>query len=232
MSDPHPRHFAVAVDGPSGSGKSSTARGVARRLGWAYLDTGAMYRAITWWFLSHDVNVEDPAAVASRAAEPSLDISTDPDGPGVLVDGHDVTEQIRDPHVTDAVSAVSAVPQVRDRMVNLQRSAIESGPIVIEGRDIGTVVVPDAPLKVFLVASSHTRAQRRNAEFAHRHEADLEDTMVSISRRDLLDSTREFSPLSRAEDAVEIDSTSMTLDEVIDAVVGLVHTRLADAVPE
>jgi cytidylate kinase len=225
-----PRHFAVAVDGPSGSGKSSTARGVARRLGWSYLDTGAMYRAITWWFLSHRVDVDSPDEVASRAQEPALVVSTDPDGPGVLVDGHDVTEEIREERVTQAVSAVSAVPAVRDRMVALQRSAINEGPIVIEGRDIGTVVVPDAPLKVFLVASSRARATRRTEEFADRHDVNLEDTLVSLQRRDLLDSTREFSPLIRADDAVEIDSTAMSLDEVIDVVVGLVRERMVDGV--
>lgn len=220
----HP--FAVAVDGPSGSGKSSTARGVARKLGWNYLDTGAMYRALTWWLLSHQVDVHDAAAVAARADEPSLEISTDPDGPGVLVDGHDVTEQIRDPRVTDAVSAVSAVPAVRKRLVELQRAAMDRGPVVIEGRDIGTVVVPDAPVKVFLVASSTTRAERRNAEFAQHHPDTLEDTLTSLTRRDVLDSSRDVSPLVRADDAVEIDSSDMSLDEVIEAVVQLVKGRI------
>jgi cytidylate kinase len=221
--------FAVAVDGPSGSGKSSTARGVARALGWSYLDTGAMYRALTWWLLSHGVDVNDPEAVAARAGEPDLLVSTDPDGPGVLIDGHDVTEQIRDPHVTESVSAVSAVPAVRARLVELQRAAMARGPVVIEGRDIGTVVVPDAPVKVFLVASSKARAERRSAEFADRHEGSLEDTLLSLKRRDLLDSTREASPLARAEDAIEIDSTDRTLDEVVDAVVQLVKARLDGA---
>ena len=230
ISDGTALPFAVAVDGPSGSGKSSTARGVARRLGWNYLDTGAMYRAMTWWLLSHGVAVDDAEAVSARAVEPALEISTDPDGPGVLIDGHDVTEQIRDPHVTEAVSAVSAVPAVRARLVKLQRAAIARGPVVIEGRDIGTVVVPDAPVKVFLVASSAARAQRRNAEFSAEHQDSLEDTLVSLKRRDLLDSTREVSPLAMAEDAVEIDSTDLTLDEVIEAVVKLVRSRL-DGVP-
>ena len=119
--------FAVAVDGPSGSGKSSTARGVAKRLGWSYLDTGAMYRAMTWWLLSHGVDVHDPHAVAGRANDPRLEVFTDPEGPGVLIDGLDVTEEIRDPKVTDAVSAVSAVPEVRERLVELQRAAMDEG---------------------------------------------------------------------------------------------------------
>ena len=220
---PGQRPFAVAVDGPSGSGKSSTARGVARRLGWAHIDTGAMYRAMTWWMLKHGVDTHDPVAVAQRAKEPELVISTDPDGPSVLIDGHDVTEEIRDPRVTDAVSAVSAVPEVRERLVALQRAAMSEEPVVIEGRDIGTVVVPDAPLKVFLVASGQARAERRTAEFDGGHNADMEDTLTSLNRRDLLDSQREFSPLVRASDAIEIDSTNMTLDEVIDYVVDLVR---------
>jgi CMP/dCMP kinase len=217
--------FAVAVDGPSGSGKSSAARGVATRLGWSYLDTGAMYRAITWWLLTHSVDVNDPAAVAARVTEPALEVSTDPQGPRVLIDGHDVTEQIREPAVTDAVSAVSAVPAVRERLVGLQRAAMSSGPVVIEGRDIGTVVAPQAPVKVFLVASSSARAKRRNAEFADQHTDELEDTLTSLKRRDLLDSTREISPLVRAEDAVEIDSTHLSLDEVIDAIEVLTKSR-------
>ncbi len=226
-----PRHFAVAVDGPSGSGKSSTARGVAQRLGWNYLDTGAMYRAITWWFLSHGVEPRDVEQVASRAQDPSLEISTDPNGPGVLVDGHDVTEEIRDPRVTDAVSAISAVPAVRERMVELQRAAIDRGPIVIEGRDIGTVVVPDAPVKVFLIASSSARAHRRAAELSE-HDASVEDTLESLKRRDLLDSTRELSPLVMADDAVKIDSTDLTLDQVVDAIVEMVEQRLGEMVLE
>ena len=221
--------FAVAVDGPSGSGKSSTARGVAKRLGWSYLDTGAMYRAMTWWLLTHGVDVNDPLAVASRADEPRLEVFTDPDGPGVLIDGLDVSEEIRDPNVTNAVSAVSAVPDVRKRLVELQRAAMEAGPVVIEGRDIGTVVVPDAPVKVFLVASSNARAERRTAELGNQHDVNLEDTLTSLKRRDLLDSSRDVSPLSRADDAVEIDSTDLSLDEVIETVVALVRQRMESA---
>lgn len=223
-----PQSFAVAVDGPSGSGKSSAARGVANRLGWSYLDTGAMYRALTWWLLDKGVDVNDPVAVANSAHLPALEVSTDPNGPGVLVDGDDVTELIRDRHVTDAVSAVSAVPSVRARLVALQRAAMANGPVVIEGRDIGTVVAPDAPLKVFLVASSSARAERRNAELADRLADQLEDTLTSLKRRDLLDSTRDVSPLVKAADAVEIDSTELSLDQVIDAIADLVAVRLGE----
>ncbi|MEO8330664.1 MAG: (d)CMP kinase [Candidatus Nanopelagicales bacterium] len=223
----NPQLFAVAVDGPSGAGKSTTARGVALELGWNYLDTGAMYRAMTWWMLQHDVDTHDPDAVSQHALTPELIVSTDPHGPGVLIDGSDVTDEIRDPRVTDAVSAVSAVPAVRERLVELQRAAIAEGPVVIEGRDIGTIVAPDAPVKVFLVASSDARAERRNAELDGRHRASLEDTLTSLNRRDLLDSQREVSPLMRADDAIEIDTTDQSLDDVIKHVVELVRQRLS-----
>lgn len=217
---------AVAVDGPSGSGKSSTARGVAERLGWNYVDTGAMYRALTWWLVSEGIDVNDVEVVARRVVEPVLDISVDPAAPGVFVNGREVSDEIRDPHVTSAVSAVSAVPAVRERLVAVQREILERGAVVVEGRDIGTVVAPDAAVKVFLIATTEARAQRRAAEWAHEHEVTVENTAAMLDHRDRLDSTRELSPLTQAEDAVMIDSTSLTLDEVIDRVVALVRQRI------
>lgn len=217
---------AVAVDGPSGSGKSSTARGVAVRLGWNYVDTGAMYRALTWWLISEGVDVTDAEAVAERVFEPLLDISVDPASPGVFVNGREVSDEIRDPHVTSSVSGVSAVPSVRERLVAVQREIMERGAVVVEGRDIGTVVAPDAAVKVFLIASTEVRAQRRAAEWAHEHDVTVENTAAMLNHRDHLDSTRELSPLTQAEDAVMIDSTGLTLDEVIDQVVALVHERI------
>lgn len=218
--------IAVAVDGPSGSGKSSTARGVAVRLGWNYVDTGAMYRALTWWLIDQGVDVDDVAAVAGRVEEPLLDISVDPGAPAVFVDGREVSDEIRDPHVTSSVSAVSAVPEVRARLVAVQREIMERGPVVVEGRDIGTVVAPDAAVKVFLVASTEARAERRAAEWAEEHGLTVEHTAAMLDQRDHLDSTRELSPLTQAEDAVLIDSTRMSLDEVVDHVVGLVRERV------
>jgi cytidylate kinase len=217
---------AVAVDGPSGSGKSSTARGVAAHLGWNYVDTGAMYRALTWWLLSVNTDVNDPAAVAAQVAHPTLDISLDPTSPAVYVDGRDVSAEIRDPVVTSAVSAVSAVPAVRERLVAVQREIMERGPVVVEGRDIGTVVAPDAAVKVFLVASTEARAHRRAAEWADDHGVTVTETAAMLDRRDHLDSTREFSPLTQADDAVVIDSTSLTLSEVIAQVIDLVRQRV------
>jgi CMP/dCMP kinase len=217
---------AVAVDGPSGSGKSSTARGVAAQLGWNYVDTGAMYRAITWWLIREGVDVDDPAEVGRRASEPRLDVSVDPTSLSVFVDGLDVADEIRDPGITSAVSAVSAVPEVRERLVAVQREVMERGPVVVEGRDIGTVVAPDAVVKVFLVATTEARAERRAAEWADEHGVSVADTAEQLDRRDHLDSTRELSPLTQADDAVVIDSTSLTLDDVIDRIVALVRERV------
>jgi cytidylate kinase len=221
----------LAVDGPSGSGKSSVSRGVAQRLGLRYLDTGAMYRAVTWWMLEHGVDVEDFDAVAARAGEPALTVTTDPHAPGIRVDDIDVSGPIRGPEVTAAVSAVSAVPAVRSRLLVLQREAVGAGGIVVEGRDIGTVVLPDATLKVFLTAHARVRSSRRADELreAGQQGADPLDTLASIERRDHLDSTRAVSPLLRADDAVQVDATELGLEEVIDTVVGLLLDRLASA---
>lgn len=219
--------IVVAMDGPSGSGKSSASKGVARALGLRYLDTGAMYRAMTWWMLTQGVPVGDAEAVAARAAVPTLEVGTDPDRPTICVDGADVSEPIRTRQVTNAVSAVSSVPAVRERLVALQREIIAAGGIVAEGRDIGTVVVPDAPVKVFLTASEETRARRRAKDLADDPGATVAVTLAEQSRRDRLDSTRKASPLTKADDAMEIDSTELGLDEVIETVVRLVNRRLA-----
>lgn len=218
--------FVIAVDGPSGSGKSSTARGVAKRLGLAYLDTGAMYRAMTWALQHRGIELSDSDRVAAEAAGVELLSGTDPMAPTIKADGHDVSEAIRGSEVTGAVSAVAAVPAVRQLLVELQRRAIDGAArgIVVEGRDIGTVVAPDAPIKVYLVADAAARAARRAAESGG--EADA--TQADLARRDQLDSSRTVSPLAKADDAVEIDGTFMTLDEVIDAVVSLVEEVSSD----
>jgi cytidylate kinase len=213
----------IAVDGPAGSGKSSAARGVAIRLGLRYLDTGAMYRAMTWWMLRNSVDVNDPQAVAATCAEPEIVAGTDPDAPTITVDGSDVAVPIRSWEVTDAVSAVSAVPAVRARLVALQRAAIGSGGIVVEGRDIGTTVVPDADVKVYLTASAEARAVRRSAELAG--STPIHVTQAELARRDHLDSTRATTPLAYAPDAVKLDTTKLDLDQVIDAIVALTNGR-------
>jgi cytidylate kinase len=212
----------VAIDGTSGSGKSSTSRGVARRLGLAYLDTGAMYRAVTWWMLRHGVDVHDPDAVASRSEEPRIESGTDPAAPTITVDGQDVAVEIRGDDVNAAVSPVSAVPRVRARMLVMQRQVIEdamrTGGIVVEGRDIGSVVWPDAPVKVYLSADPTARAQRRALEEGG---TDVEATRESLLARDEIDSGRAVSPLVLAEGAVHVDTTDLTLDEAIETIVAM-----------
>ena len=212
--------IVVAIDGPSGSGKSSTSRGVAARLGLRYLDTGAMYRAMTWWMLREGVDVHDPEAVAARAGEPEILSGTDPHGPSIMVEGVDVGLAIRSAEVNAAVSPVSAVPEVRARLVELQRDTIGSGGIVVEGRDIGAAVAPFAQVKVYLTADPVARAQRRAAEEGG---TDVDTTRQSLLARDEIDSSRDASPLTMAEGAVHIDTTGFTLDQVIDQVVALVE---------
>lgn len=215
----------VAVDGPSGSGKSSVSKGVAQRLGFAYLDTGAMYRAVTWWALHEEIGVD---AVAGRIGQCAILSGTDPAAPTISVDGTDVSEAIRTPEVTAAVSAYSAVPEVRTALVEQQRrvAAGVANGLVAEGRDLGTVVFPDADLKVYLTADVAARAQRRAAENAQRgHNSDVGDTHQSLTARDAADSGRAVSPLQVADDAVEVDATHLTLAEVIDHVTALVKAR-------
>jgi CMP/dCMP kinase len=210
----------VAMDGPSGSGKSSTSRRVAGRLGLRYLDTGAMFRAMTWWMLEHGVAVADPAAVAAHADQPLLVSGTDPLAPTITVDGVDVAAAIRTPEVTTAVSAVSAVPEIRARLLREEHDIIGAGDIVVEGRDIGTVVAPDATVKIYLTADVAARAARRTAELSG---ADTQDTRRDLDRRDRADSGRAAAPLTMPVDAHHIDTTPYTLEQVVDQVVALVE---------
>ncbi len=210
--------LVVAVDGTSGSGKSSTSRGVAERLGLRYLDTGAMFRAMTWWLLREGVDVRDEAAVAAAAGRPRIESGTDPLAPTITVDGVDVSVAIRGEAVTAAVSPVSAVPEVRARLLDLQREVIGAGGIVVEGRDIGSVVWPRAEVKVYLSADPDARAERRSAEQGG---TDLASTQQSLLERDRIDSGRATAPLTMADGAVHVDSTHLTLDEVIETILAL-----------
>ena len=216
----------VAIDGPSGTGKSSTSKAVATKLGLSYLDTGAQYRAITWWMVTNGIDVTDPSSIAAAAGKPEIVSGTDPSAPTITVDGTDVAGPIRTQEVTSKVSAVSAVPEVRARITELQRSiasAAEQG-IVVEGRDIGTTVLPDADLKVFLTASPEARAARRSGELKG---ADVNATREALIKRDTADSSRKASPLAKADDAVEVDTTELTLAQVIECVVTLVEEKRA-----
>ncbi|TDB95608.1 (d)CMP kinase [Micromonospora fluostatini] len=212
----------VAVDGPSGSGKSTVSRRLAAGIGARYLDTGAMYRAMTWAVLRSGVDPADAESVAKVAGEADLRIGTDPQGYGVTVDGTSVDAEIRGPEVTAAVSAVAAVAAVRALLVARQRDMIaNAGRIVVEGRDIGSVVAPDADLKVYLTASEAARAARRSAEDA----TDVAATAADLARRDRLDSTRKADPLQQSADAVVLDTTELGIDEVVDRLRDLLVER-------
>jgi cytidylate kinase len=216
----------VAIDGPSGTGKSSTSKAVATQLGLSYLDTGAQYRAITWWMVHNGIDVSDPSAIAAVAGKPEIVSGTDPAGPTITVDGVDVAGPIRTDEVTSKVSAVSAVPEVRARITELQRSLAASAEygIVVEGRDIGTTVLPDADVKVFLTASAEARAARRSGELKG---ADVHSTRDALLKRDAADAGRKTSPFAKADDALEVDTTELTLSQVIECVVTLVEEKRA-----
>jgi len=216
--------LVVAIDGPSGSGKSTVARGVATKLGLRYLDTGAMYRALTWLALDRGIALDAPTELEALAAGALLEVVSDPQAPAIRADGVDVTDAVRGAEVTAAVSAVSAVAGVRTAMVARQRELIGEGGIVVEGRDIGTTVAPDAAVKVFLVADPAARAKRRALQDgggAATAAAAVAATEADLARRDAADSTRVTSPLTQAEGAVVIDSTDLDADAVIAKVLQL-----------
>lgn len=216
----------VAIDGPSGSGKSTVSRRFATVLGARYLDTGAMYRAVTWAVLDAGVDPSDRDAVAAVVAKVTLTSGIDPTDPHINVDGRPVDTEIRSPEVTGSVSAVAAVPEVRAALVARQRDIIRTaGRIVVEGRDIASVVAPDADLKVYLTASAAERARRRGSEqsagtLSADQMAVVRDDLI---RRDTLDSTRATDPLRRADDAIELDTTGLDIDGVVAALIDLLR---------
>jgi cytidylate kinase len=217
----------VAIDGPAGTGKSSVSRGLARALDARYLDTGAMYRIVTLAVLRAGIDPTDAEAVGEIASTVQLSVSYDPDGISCYLDGEDVSAEIRGDEVTRTVSAVSSVPAVRTRLVELQRAMADGpGNVVVEGRDIGTVVLPNAPVKIFLTASAETRARRRNDQnVASGLPDDYDGVLADVRRRDHLDSTRPVSPLRAASDAVIVDTGDMTEAQVIAHLLELVKQR-------
>lgn len=218
----------LAIDGPAGSGKSSVSRNVASTLGWLMLDTGAMYRAITWAVLEAGADPQDSMRVGAIASESVIEIDTEPESSSVYVNGVNVTTDIRTAEVTSAVSAVSAVAKVRERLVELQRETVRKSQrgVVIEGRDIGTVVLPDAQLKIFLTADPRVRAVRRSTEMGHNISPEELDSMQRvIEERDYKDSSREFSPLRAASDSVVIDTSNLTQDQVVHEICALARQK-------
>jgi CMP/dCMP kinase len=216
----------VAIDGPVGAGKSTVARGVADRLAYRYVDTGAMYRSVGWAALQRGVDLRDEEAVTSVARAITIEFAPSSNGQRVIVDGINVTEAIRQPEISDAASVVSAYRGVRDAMVAVQRRLGSAGGVVMEGRDIGTVVFPDAEVKVFLDASPAERARRRHAEMkAKGVPVDFDALRRAEEARDHRDQTRTHSPLRPAPDAVVIDTTGLAVEDVVARIVALVRRQ-------
>ena len=220
----------VAIDGPSGAGKSSVAKAVAKDLGFCCLDTGAMYRSVAWKATGMGIDLDDDAALGRLARESVISFGHEPGNPlptKVFIDDDDVTSAIRTAEMDKAVSPVSAAPSVREALVAQQRRIASEGDYVIEGRDIGTVVFPDAEVKVFLTASPEERARRRVKQNEERGVGltDFEAVLADIERRDAYDSSRATSPLKPAPDAKILDSTNLTIEEVIDQICNMVNER-------
>ena len=216
----------VTIDGPAASGKSTTARMVAKRLGWLYLDTGAMYRALTVKVLQEHIALDDKEKISELAAAVNIELTPSGNGVRVLLDGRDITSEIRHPDVDRAVGPVCEISQVREIMVTLQQK-IARGRIIAEGRDMGTVVFPDADLKFFIVASLEERAKRRQKDIAKQGiEISVENLMDQINERDHRDSTRENSPLVKAEDAILLNTTTLTVEKQINFVLEHIHQVL------
>lgn len=216
----------ITIDGPAGAGKSTLARELARCLNWSYLDTGALYRAIAHTALQRNISPEDRAAVEEMARGLSLTVEPRPDGTAIMVDGRDVTSELRTPEISRIVSAISAWPGVRETLLSTQRTLGAKGEVVAEGRDMGTVVFPNAGLKFFLYAAPESRAKRRHLEFEScGTEVPLGTVLSDIIERDKADISREVSPLKAAPDAVTIDSTNLNVDSVLKVMVNAFRNK-------
>jgi CMP/dCMP kinase len=217
-------HAVIAIDGPSGAGKGTVARAVAAALGYRHIDTGAMYRAVAWRASQLGLNLDDDEAVLKVAREAVIEVN----GSRVVIDGTDVSEAIRTPEIDRATTPVARQPRVRAELVARQRALAEAGPVVMEGRDIGTVVFPDAAVKIYLDASPEERARRRAHDPAHTAAATqaLADIAKAMEKRDEVDRTRQASPLCVASDATVIDTTTMPVDRVVGRVLAIVRERV------
>lgn len=219
--------IAVAVDGPAGAGKSSISKIVAKKLGYLYIDTGAMYRSVTWAVLHNHIDVNNQKAVEALLPELNLTMEASDDSCKVFIAGQDVTDFIRTPQVNNAVSIVASYKGVRQYLVERQRLMAEAGGVILDGRDIGSVVLPNAELKIYLTASVEARAMRRYLEVKGTvNEQTLEDIKDSVMQRDDMDKNRKESPLIQVEDAVLVDSSEMTFDETVEHILHLVQERI------
>lgn len=224
---PNTQNLIIAIDGPSGAGKSTLGRLLARELDLLYIDTGSMYRAVAVAVIDSKLDAKDEAAVSALAEQADIDLAGDPDELTITLDGQDITERIRSEEVTEMSSVVSTIPAVRRAMVERQREIGKRGA-VLNGRDIGTVVFPDAHIKFFLTALPQERAERRfNEERAQDPKADFEETFSDMVERDRRDSTRKDSPLKAAEDAIMVDSTGLSINEVFEKMMDAVRQKLA-----
>ncbi|MBP1914646.1 (d)CMP kinase [Lederbergia galactosidilytica] len=221
--------ISIAIDGPAGAGKSTVAKIVAEKMSYIYVDTGAMYRALTYKALEENINIQNDQALADLLSNTAIELSPSKTGQLVIVDGKDITNIIREDAVTNTVSTVAAHRLVREKMVKQQKALGQAGGVVMDGRDIGTEVLPNAELKVFLVASVEVRAERRHLENIEKgYASDLEKLKKEISLRDQQDSEREVSPLRKAEDAIEIDTSFLSISEVADQIYQLANERMGD----
>ena len=221
------KNFAIAIDGPAGAGKSTVAKAVAREMGANYLDTGAMYRAFGLYMLRCAVDINDMEVVAARAGEPDVRVKYEEGKQITCLGEEDVSKEIREEMCSKAASAISRVASVRERLVTLQQQIAEGTKLVMDGRDIGTHVLPNAAVKIFLTASAEVRAKRRYDELiAKGQEADYDKVLADIIARDYQDTHREASPLVKAEDAVEVDTSSMSIEEVIASIVKIARAAV------
>ena len=222
-------YISVAIDGPSGAGKSTVARAAAARLGYVYVDTGAMYRAIGLAVCRRGISGENAAGIAAALPEIEIRLAYQDGAQRVLLNDEDVSDAIRTPEIAHYASKVSAVPEVRQFLLDVQRYMAKKGNILMDGRDIGTVILPDAPVKIFLTASAETRAERRYLELAEKgQQVTREGVLHDIVERDRQDMTRAVAPLKQAEDAVLLDTSNMTLDESIEAVLQIIREKTED----
>lgn len=218
------RHTAIAIDGPAAAGKSTVAKIVAEKLGYLYVDTGAMYRALTWKVLEKGLDPSEEDAVLHVLLETDIELKNDHSGQRVIVDGKDVTEEIRYQPVSANVSYIAKLPKIRMEMLKRQQQLVENRNVVMDGRDIGTHVLPDAEVKIFLVASVDERAKRRHEENLEKGiPSDLETLKKEIEKRDEIDSNRKIAPLVKAADAIEVDTTSLTIEEVVKKILQVVE---------
>ena len=219
----------IAIDGPAGAGKSTVAKKVAKELSFVYVDTGAMYRAMAFYLLRKGVNREDPDEIGEACQNAEISIEYQNGEQIVLLDGENVNAHLRTEEVSAMASVSSAVPRVREKLLDLQRKLARNMSVVMDGRDIGTTILPDADVKIYLTASSLTRARRRYLEYQEKGEpCDLAEIQKTIEERDQRDMTREISPLCQAEDAVLVDSSELTIDETVEKILSVYHSKVSE----